>query len=65
MTSMHPEPQALTLAEAADALRVSPRHLQNLFRRGDGPPTIRLGRRRIIRHEALNQWLAEREAMTA
>ncbi len=65
MTSMHPEPQALTLAEAADALRVSPRHLQNLFRKGDGPPVIRLGRRRIIRREALDRWLAKREATAA
>ncbi len=65
MTSMHPEPQALTLAEAADVLRVSPRHLQNLFRKGDGPPVIRLGRRRVIRRDALNHWLAEREVAHA
>ncbi len=65
MTLMRSEPQALTLAEAADALRVSPRHLQTLFRRGDGPPVIRLGRRRVIRREALDRWLAKREATAA
>ncbi len=57
--------ETLTIPEAAAALRVSRRHLQNLFRRGDGPPVIRLGRRRIIRREALDRWLAGREATAA
>jgi excisionase family DNA binding protein len=65
MTSLNAERDALTLAEAADVLRVSIRHLHHLFRQGDGPPTIRLGRRRIIRREALDQWLVAREFATA
>jgi excisionase family DNA binding protein len=58
-------PDALTISEAADAIRVSRRHLQNLCQKGEGPPIIHLGRRRIIRREALNQWLAEREVASA
>ncbi len=62
MASPDFEHGALTIAEAADALRVSLRHLQNLLRQGDGPPVVHLGRRLIIRREALNQWLVAREA---
>ena len=61
MTSLDIELGALTIAETADVLRVSRRHLQNLLRQGDGPPVIHLGRRRIIRREALSQWLVGRE----
>ncbi len=56
---------ALTLPEVAAALRVSRRHLQSLLAKGEGPPVIRLGRRRIIRREALDRWLAKREATAA
>ena len=65
MTSLVSKPGALTLAEAADVLRVSLRHLYSLMAKGEGPPVIRLGRCRIIRREALDQWLVEREAATA
>ncbi len=54
--------EAITLGEAADLVRVSRRHFQKLMADGDGPPTIQLGRRRIIRREALRQWLMSREA---
>jgi excisionase family DNA binding protein len=56
---------AITISEAADAIRVSRRHLQTLLKKGDGPPVVRLGRRMIIRSEALRQWLAERESLHA
>jgi excisionase family DNA binding protein len=52
---------ALTMEEAAEALRVSRRHLHKLMTDGDGPPVVRLGRRKIIRREALQQWLMSRE----
>lgn len=51
----------LTLAEAADTLRISRRHLAKLFAEGKGPPTIKLGRRAIVRRIALDQWLAGAE----
>jgi excisionase family DNA binding protein len=55
----------LTLTEAADAARISRRHLQALLQRCEGPPTIRLGRRLIIRREALHAWLVSREVSHA
>lgn len=51
----------LTLAEAADTLRISRRHLAKLLAKGRGPPTIRLGRRALVRRIALDQWLASAE----
>ena len=57
--------ETLTILEAAAALKVSRRHLQSLLAKGEGPPVIRLGRRRIIRRDALNHWLAEREVAYA
>jgi excisionase family DNA binding protein len=57
--------EALTIEEAAEALRVSRRHLQQLMAEGHGPPVVRLGRRKIIRREALHQWLLNREAADA
>ncbi len=57
--------ETLTILEAAATLRVSRRHLQSLLAKGEGPPAVRLGRRRVIRREALNHWLAEREVAHA
>ncbi len=53
---------ALSFQDAARELRISPRHLTRLCERGEGPATIKVGRRRIIRREALNTWLRSREA---
>jgi excisionase family DNA binding protein len=53
--------EVLTIEEAAEAVRISRRHLHKLMAEGDGPPVIRLGRRKLIRREALNQWLLNRE----
>ncbi|WP_393958821.1 helix-turn-helix domain-containing protein [Methylorubrum sp. POS3] len=55
----------LTLAEAAEATRISRRHLQALLQLDEGPPVIRLGRRLIIRREALQAWLVSRETSHA
>jgi excisionase family DNA binding protein len=57
--------ETLTILEAAAALKVSRRHLQSLWAKGDGPPVIRLGRRCIIRRDALDQWLTKREVAHA
>jgi hypothetical protein len=43
MTAINTEQEAITIAEAADAIRVSRRHLQTLLKNGDGPLVIRLG----------------------
>jgi excisionase family DNA binding protein len=47
----------LSVAEAADAIRVSPRQIYNLAREA-GLPTIRLGGRRLIRRADLETWLS-------
>lgn len=53
--------EALTIEETAALMRVSKRHLHKLMADGDGPPVVQLGRRKIIRREALRQWLEARE----
>lgn len=53
--------EVLSLNEAAGYLRVSRRTLHSLIADGDGPPTIQIGRRRLIRRTALEAWLADRE----
>jgi excisionase family DNA binding protein len=55
------EDALLTLTETADILRISRRHLAKLSAEGIGPPTIRLGRRALVRRTALDQWLADAE----
>jgi len=48
----------LSVAEAAEQLRISPRGLYTLAER-QGLPTIRLGGRRLIRRADLERWIAE------
>jgi len=53
--------ELLTEAEAAEWLRVSPRHLQRLADLGEGPPRTRLGERRIAYPvEGLAAWVRQR-----
>jgi excisionase family DNA binding protein len=49
-----------TLPELARWLRVSERHVQRLLEIGDGPPSIRLGRRVIFSRVAVQKWLEAR-----
>jgi len=60
--SLPPEPLTLSLDDLAASIGVSRRHLHQLLARGEGPPTIRLGRRRLVRREAADAWLKAREA---
>lgn len=55
----------LTLEDVADILRVSRRHMAYIMARGDGPPVLRLGRRVVVRPEALAAWVIEREERAA
>jgi excisionase family DNA binding protein len=61
MTKPENDDQILTVAETAEWLRISVRHLAKLFAEGKGPPVIRLGRRIVVRRAALDQWLARAE----
>jgi excisionase family DNA binding protein len=53
--------EILNLSEAADFMRISRRTLHSLIADGIGPPTLTIGRRRLIRRTALEAWLADRE----
>ena len=53
--------EVLSLNEAAGYLRISRRTLHSLIADSAGPPTIQIGRRRLIRRTALEAWLADRE----
>lgn len=52
------ESTLLTIREVAEVLRCCERHVENLRRR-QGLPTIRLGRRVLIRRDDLEAWLRE------
>ena len=47
----------LTIAEAADLMRSTPRALYNLIYKGEFPGVHRYGRRILIRRSALIDWL--------
>jgi predicted DNA-binding transcriptional regulator AlpA len=52
----------LTTAEAAALRRVSKSTMEHERVRGDGPPFIRIGRKKVAyRLDALQAWLAARE----
>jgi DNA binding domain, excisionase family len=51
----------LTLDDVAKRLRVSRRHLSKLMAQGSGPATVDLGRRRLVRRAAFQEWVAARE----
>ena len=53
---------AISLADFARSIGISRRTLYSVLDRGEGPPTIRIGRRRLIRREAADAWLRSREA---
>jgi excisionase family DNA binding protein len=57
-----PDPLVFSIAEFCRSIGISRRSLYGLLDRGEGPPTIRIGRRRVIRREAADAWLRSREA---
>ena len=52
--------EAFSIRDVADRLNVSTRHIQRLIARGE-LPSLRVGRRRLIRRESLRTWLTGRE----
>lgn len=57
--------ELLTVAEVANELRCSKAHLSNILAgrvRGCAPlPSVRLGRRTLIRRDSLLQWIQQSE----
>jgi excisionase family DNA binding protein len=58
-------PCVLTVSEVARELRCSKAHVHNLINgkvRGARPlPSLRLGRRRLVRRSGLDEWIAANE----
>lgn len=63
------ESQILTVPEVAVTLRCSKAHVHNLINgkvKGSPPlPSVRLGRRRLVRRESLAEWVLENEQTAA
>jgi predicted DNA-binding transcriptional regulator AlpA len=51
----------LRLEAAAAFMGISRPHLQNLMKKGQAPPSIRLGRARLFSVQTLRTFLCERE----
>lgn len=54
--------EVLTKDEAAGRARISRRYLDKLVKAGDGPEILHIGRRALVRSDALQAWL---ERLTA
>lgn len=61
-TVIHPE--ALPMPAAAAAAGISRAMLYRLLADGRGPRVVRLGRRTLVRREALAEWLRKLEEET-
>jgi excisionase family DNA binding protein len=56
-----PDRLADTVDEFCARVGISRRHFYALLRRGEGPPTVTVGRRRLIRRAAGEAWLLRQE----
>lgn len=63
---MEPQRKLLTLNEVARELRCSKAHVskatEGRVRHASPLPTVRLGRRKLVRREALEAWIKENES---
>ena len=60
----HPIPDtfaAISIAEFCRSIGISRRTLYTILDRGEGPPTCRIGRRRLIRRSSADALLRARE----
>jgi excisionase family DNA binding protein len=51
--------------EAAEYLRVPLGTLRNMATRGEAPPSIKIGKRRLYRRDAVVRWVHAREEQSA
>jgi excisionase family DNA binding protein len=54
-------PEYLRVRAAAQFLNISSPHLQALLRRGEAPPSTRLGRARLFSVHSLREFMRQRE----
>lgn len=54
--------EALDVPDAATAAGISRSKLYALIREGEGPRTFKVGRRRLVRRQALQAWLEQLES---
>jgi len=59
-----PEPATYTIDGFCGFVGISRRGWYRMEKRGQAPPTIRVGRKRLIRRETADQWLKDRENTT-
>lgn len=59
---MYEAREAVSVREAAAIAGFGGTKMYELIREGEGPPTFTIGRRRLVRVEALREWLASLEA---
>lgn len=66
-TMTHPplDPLAYSVPVFCKSVGISVRTFWSLQKSGDGPPVTRIGRRVLIRRQAAEAWLANREERTA
>jgi predicted DNA-binding transcriptional regulator AlpA len=58
-------PAAYTIAQFVHAFGISRAHLYALIRRGEGPKTFTVGRRRLISGLSAAAWIRRKEALAA
>ena len=59
------QPPVLSIEQTARAIGIGRATFYQLLAANKGPPTFRIGRRRLIRRAALEKWLAELESAEA
>ena len=65
MTDLPDDHLADTINEFCARVRISRRTFYTLLERGEAPPIIRIGRRRLIRRATAEAWLRAREQTAA
>lgn len=55
-------PELLTIQEMAGILRTSPKAIYAMVERAQLPGVVRIGRRVLIRRDALAQWLDQKQS---
>ncbi|TQE99694.1 MAG: helix-turn-helix domain-containing protein [Spiribacter salinus] len=58
---MNIESDLLTKQEAAKYLRTSVSAFDRMIKRGEGPPSVKIGKRHLFRRSSIDGWLDDQE----